>query len=198
MSKLIDMLQRLSDNYNKDENGNIAYLLTLGAEQLEDLEETLDRTKLWRDIDEAEGLTLDRIGRNVQEPRGDKGNSLYRDYIKVKIASNLSGGSIETLNGVLSVLLGDRDFWITEGHQFELPWTPEPAAILITVADTGEQEGLPFAATDLVAAAGVQVSYWSQLYPDSQIQLESEYEAYLADRDVYFCGTFAAGEELVL
>ena len=217
MSIISNMLRRLTDNYNRGTAGNVAHLLNISASELEEIKEALETTALWRSIDEAEGLTLDRIGRNVDEPRGNKDDDLYRQYIKIKIISNLSAGRIETLYEVASVVVSPGEVVsIEEGWQWAsdpLDW--EPAAMLITVEAEGEElHPLPFIPMDRVTAGGVQL-HWDLQYlrhvaleseyeaqfsteSVSNIALESEYEAIEMFRDTRICGTFAAGEEVVL
>lgn len=103
-----EMLELLTDNYSKDENSNIGKLFKIIGRQLEELDSTFRNVKNWRDIDQAQGKVLDRAGHNVLEYRGDKDDELYRDYIKIKIISNLSKGDIETINTVAEFLLKDK------------------------------------------------------------------------------------------
>ncbi len=197
MSKIIDMMRRLTSVYDKDPNSNVTRLLSLSAEELEEVDTTLAQVLLWRDIDSAEGTTLNRIGTNVAEPRGNKTDELYRDYIKIKILSNISGGEMETFNSALSVLLGGRDFSLREGWTFDNdPLPPEPAAILITVQQGEDPDPLPFGAIDRISAAGVRATYWATVLPGSNVVVESSLEITELERTVRYCGTFAAGEEV--
>jgi len=134
MGILNDMLQRLTDNYNKDPNSNTGKLLNLAAKELEAIRAATTLTKAFRDIDQATGATLDRIGRNVLEDRGDKNDVDYRKFIKIKIVANLSGGEIETINEVLSVLMGDAYLGLRETWNL-VSYGNEPAALAIRYDD---------------------------------------------------------------
>lgn len=113
------LLQRLPDTYEKSPDSNVGKLLNLPAEQLDEINENLDRLQDWRDIDQAEGKVLDRIGRNVNLPRGRMSDLEYRRMIKLQITTNQSSGDIETINQVANVLLQDsfidvKEYWQEE------------------------------------------------------------------------------------
>ena len=52
-------------------------LLGIVAGELQEARETIEKVDLWRDIDKAEGATLDRIGLNVQQLRGQATDPVY-------------------------------------------------------------------------------------------------------------------------
>lgn len=101
------IINRIPDNYRK-EDSNIAKLYKIIASELEYIEKVANKIKETRDIDAAEGKTLDNLGSNVMELRPSEDDELYRQYIKTKITANLSKGDIETINEVASVVLGDN------------------------------------------------------------------------------------------
>ena len=126
-----DMLRRLTDVFRKDPDSNIGKLMAIFAEQLQKLEQTVQRVEEWRDIDKAEGTTLDRIGENVGQPRGVATDEIYRILIKSKIARNLSKGDINTIITVLSTALNTDPSEIRIVELYNNPIAPEPAAISI-------------------------------------------------------------------
>jgi len=69
-SILANMLKRLTDNYRKDPQSNVGKLLGIVAGELEEAREALETTENYRDIDQATGVTLDRIGYNFLQYRG--------------------------------------------------------------------------------------------------------------------------------
>lgn len=113
------MLNHLTDNYNKDPNSNIGKLFSVIGGEMEEFQESLNLIHFWRDIDNAVGITLDRIGGNVLEYRGGKTDDEYRNYIKIRIVANLSQGDIETLNTVASFLLEDNFLGFEETWHIE-------------------------------------------------------------------------------
>ena len=107
---LIDVLHRMLDvltsAYNREENGNIGKLFRLYSECVEDADQALETVRKWRDVDQAEGTTLDRIGLTLGVPRGASDDAYYRLRIKIKMSSQLSGGTADTIISVVAVLLG--------------------------------------------------------------------------------------------
>ena len=124
-----DMLRRLTDVFRKDPESNVGKLMSIFAAQLQKLEQTARRVEEWRDIDKAEGTTLDRIGENVGQPRGMATDEIYRILIKSKIARNLSKGDINTIITVLATALNTNPSEIRIVELYNDPIEPEPAAI---------------------------------------------------------------------
>ena len=103
---LTNMLSRLTGAYNKSPDSNTGNLFSIFAEGLFDIEGALNVIDLWRDVDQAKGTTLDRMGRNFGVPRGSAPDPFYRLMIKTKITAMLSGGDIDTIITATSVLFG--------------------------------------------------------------------------------------------
>ena len=210
------LLQRLPDTYEKSPDSNVGKLLTLPAEQLDDIEENLDRLQDWRDIDQAKGKVLDRIGRNVNISRRGMTDTEFRMMIKIQIISNLSRGDIETINQVAPVLLNGELDSIQEGWTFDGdPFEQEPAAILITTLGLIDDiNPIPFTQIERIVAGGVKV-YWNLKFQQN-INLKTKYEVIeemsqfydtnIKTKSIYritfqrtiFAGTIKAGEELIL
>ncbi|KEQ22885.1 hypothetical protein [Paenibacillus tyrfis] len=126
-----DILKRLTDVFTKDPNSNIGKLISIMADQFRALEESQNRTREWRNIDLAEGTTLDHVGQNVVQPRGAARDEVYRILIKSKIARNLSTGDINTIIRVLSTALNTKPSEIEIRELYSDPISPEPAAISV-------------------------------------------------------------------
>ena len=124
-----DMLRRLTDVFRKDPDSNIGKLMAIFADQLQKLEQTVQRVEEWRDIEKAQGMTLDRIGENVAQHRAAATDEIYRILIKSKIARNLSKGDINTIITVLSTALDTDPREIRIVELYNDPVEPEPAAI---------------------------------------------------------------------
>ncbi|SFL09830.1 hypothetical protein SAMN03159341_103197 [Paenibacillus sp. 1_12] len=129
MLNVRDMLRLLTDNYNKSPRGNIGKLLSIVNDQLNDLLQTLDTMEKWRDIDLAEGTTLDGIGQNVGQPRGAASDQVYRILIKTKIARNLSRGDMNTVIRVIAMAVKADYSEIEIQEKYTDAFDPEPAAI---------------------------------------------------------------------
>ncbi|WP_332649649.1 hypothetical protein [Lysinibacillus sp. 54212] len=111
--------------------GYLAKLMRIFSEQLTELKQTIDTVEDWRDIDKAEGRTLDHIGENVKQPRGKATDPVYRILLKSKIARNLSDGTIDTIIQVLSTALSVPPSEIRLQEKWFDEHEPEPAAIKV-------------------------------------------------------------------
>lgn len=131
--------------------------------QLQAVEDTLKKTAEWRDIDKAQGKTLDMIGETVVQPRGAATDEVYRLLIKSKIARNLSTTDINTIIQVLATALDANFEEIRITERWADPVDPEPAAIaLIQVPITrlleiGLDPGQMARIVQRTVAAGVRV-----------------------------------------
>lgn len=101
---LLEMLSRLTGAYNKNPDGLIGRLFSLFATSLDGIEEALQVVDLWRDVNQARGSTLDRIGLNFGVQREGTSDAFYRLMIKVKVTALLSGGDVNTVINATSVL----------------------------------------------------------------------------------------------
>jgi hypothetical protein len=99
------MLDLLTSAYNKRPDGMIGKLFSIFAEAIAGVMNTLTIIGAWRNIDQASGTTLDRIGNNFGVARGNASDNFYRLMIKVKITAMLSGGDIDTVITAVAVLL---------------------------------------------------------------------------------------------
>ena len=182
MNTLQKMLRRITDNYSKDPDSNVGKLLNIAATEIEDLEETANKIRLWRDIDEAEGETLDRIGYNVQQWRGQANDDIYRILIKSKVARNRSDGSVNTIIEVLAITLDTEE----ENIVVQELWETEPAAIQVDVP-TALLNEIGFSFTQFgrlvnrIVAAGVRANVLLQGTFEFSETLESDSEAGFSD-----------------
>lgn len=174
-----ELLGRLTDVYRKDPNSNIGKLMGIFAHELERLKATQQRMSEWRDIDRAEGTTLDRIGANVVQPRGVATDEVYRILIKSKIARNLSKGDINTIVRVLSTALNAPSSEIKIAEKFNDSFQPEPAAISLIKVPTkhlNEVGMSPLQFGQIIqktVAAGVRVA---QIELTGTFQFSSQYD----------------------
>lgn len=124
------LIKRFTDNYKKNRNSNLGKLMAIFDFQIEQLIATFEKIRLYRAIDNADGVTLDNIGKNVLQERGGMDDVLYRLFLKVKIRANTSGGQIDTINDVLDVILGDHYLGLQEVWN-DPTYENEPAAMEI-------------------------------------------------------------------
>lgn len=209
MSILNDMLKRLTDNYNKEPNSKIGKLFNIVASELEDLKLSINRTGSWRDIDEAEGKTLDNIGLNVQQFRGQATDEIYRILLKSKIARNLSDGSINTIIQVLAVTLSTDPSEIVIEEKYADALDPEPAAIkliglpIARINEVGMSPQTFIRIVDRIVAAGVRVDtieLSGTFELSSTTNIEVDNDTGLADELMTIGGTlgevYSPGEEI--
>lgn len=150
MSFYNSMIEKLTDLFNKTKESNIGKLFYVTAKQFDDLKSTLNTIDEWRDVDNARGLHLDKLGVEiVQEYRNGQTDEQYRLRIKTKIIANLSRGDIESINTVLDVYMGEHFLGLEEGWRDH----KEPAALMANI--TGGIELFPFALAKRIKAGGV-------------------------------------------
>lgn len=102
---LKELVDRLTDNYAKNPESNNSKFMQLAANTIQENEDTLFKIKDWRDMDQAQGKALDKIGGNVKQVRGQLPDETYRVLIKAKIKRTLSDGSIDTIIDFVSFIL---------------------------------------------------------------------------------------------
>lgn len=130
MQELEHPSKHLTDNYRKDKDSNNYKLLDLGHQEHKEIMRILRLVEAWRDMDNAEGFTLDKIGKNVLELRGGRNDHEYRKAIKIKIRGNLSAGTIEDLNDIAAILFDEHFMSVSEAwHQKSYDF--EPAAVVL-------------------------------------------------------------------
>lgn len=113
-----------TDFFRKDEDSNLYKLIDIYSSEFSRVKDTNDLIIRWRNIDEAQGVALDLIGENINQPRGKATDEVYRILLKSKIARNLSDGTINTIIQVIAVALSAdvKEILIVEG------WEENPEA----------------------------------------------------------------------
>ncbi|TKI65551.1 DUF2612 domain-containing protein [Lysinibacillus mangiferihumi] len=125
------IVKKFADYFDKTPDSNISKLMSIFAAEAQEVKDTNDRIRQWRNIDDAEGVGLDLIGQNVNQPRGVANDEVYRILLKSKIARNLSDGTIDTIIQVLAIALSVEPKMIKIKEKWNDPLEPEPAAIKV-------------------------------------------------------------------
>lgn len=99
------MLTALTTAYNQERDGNIGKLFSIFASGLEAIQFNLETVKSWRDLGNANGTTLDRIGKNYGIHRDGADDDYYRLIIQVTIIALHSGGDVDTVISSTATLL---------------------------------------------------------------------------------------------
>lgn len=122
------LAKRLTSNYKRDPTSNIGRLMAVVDMETQEIRDTLKTIELYRLIDNATGVTLDNIGKNVLQERDAMDDIRYRMFLKVKIRANRSGGQIDTINEIVDALLDDHFLGVREIWS-DPSYGNEPAAL---------------------------------------------------------------------
>lgn len=156
------LVERLPDTYAKKPGSKVVRFFQIMAGELNAIKDALTTTERYRDVDQATGRTLDRIGSNVRQPRGQLADETYRALIKTKITRNLSRGDVDSVKRIIASMLSIDP----SGVELQMGWRddpPEPAAVTLLSAplDAIARFGLgpeEFAViAQRIVAAGVRV-----------------------------------------
>ena len=122
-----EMLSLLTSAYNPSPGGNIGKLFRVLADGLDALRGALHTTREWRDLQQACGSTLDRLGGNCGVDRAGMDDPTYRIVIATKMMARISCGDVDTMIRTAAALLGmaEDDVGLVEGD----------ASITLTVDD---------------------------------------------------------------
>lgn len=162
MSIFTSMIQRLTDIFTKKEDSNIGKLMLIISTQIDSLNETFLKIESWRDIDQAEGTTLDLEGSNVGQKRGQVSDEIMRVLIKARIARNNSDGTINKMIDALARSLNTTPDKVKIKALYD---QGEPAAIMI--------EGVPIDALNAVGMTAGQLGFIAQKIVGAGVRVAS-------------------------
>jgi hypothetical protein len=162
MSIFLDFTRKLTDVFTKKSDSNVGKLVLLLSERIDLLNETFTKIESWRDIDTAQGSTLDLIGENVGQNRGMTTDEMLRVLIKARIARNSSDG---TFNSVINALARSINADPSKISMRALYDEGEPAAVII--------ENVPLAELNKVGMTAVQFGYIAQKIVAAGIKVAS-------------------------
>jgi len=197
MSLFNEMISKLTDLFTKNEKSNIGKIIRIVSDELTAVQTALETTEEWRDIDKAEGTTLDLIGENIGQPRSKTNDEEFRLLIKTKIFSNLSIGDIDSVNQLLRIHLGEQFVSVEESWKLDkgTPFDGQSATLFITVKGDGNTKGLPFENTSRIVASGVGTQ-WDYIFERS-LMADRSYDRWVFPYE-YFTGEHVAGSEDVV
>ncbi|MBZ4024348.1 hypothetical protein K7E17_00735 [Ligilactobacillus salivarius] len=157
MDILKEFISRMPGSVDAIYNPNINKLVTFFAKYLSNIQGLFKQIEYYRNIDNASGNLLDKIGEKVGEVRGKADDKFYRVMIKSKIASRK--GDV-TVNGILTII--KNSLGVDVRNIKVLPLENEPQAIIIKdiplefANDPWEQQYL-LKRIESTAAAGIRV-----------------------------------------
>jgi len=105
---ITDHFEQAADKLIQRYKGKPRFAALLGTyiKQVQELEDATWQVVASRDVDTADDVRLEILGRLVSQPRRGATTEQYRLYIKSKIAVNRSDGAPETLKSIARLLLG--------------------------------------------------------------------------------------------
>lgn len=150
MSRLQTLLDRLPSHFANDPESNNYKLLSIVAENSHENWIVYEAIQKFWDVDTAEGIALDRLGKDEGISRGSWNDTEYRKMIKIQNIVNLSEGDIPTMNLILDAYMGEGFIGFQDG------WRDfEPASLLLHV--TKEATRVPDELIKRIKPAGVRV-----------------------------------------
>lgn len=120
-------------------------ILKLISEGLDELEVTFELINSWKDVDKAKGTTLDMMGKEIGQPRGQATDEIYRLLIKGKMLSVSSKGDINTIINIISTIFNvepsefDIQELYTEGRPAMLKINKIPLDVVVNAGMTGDE-----------------------------------------------------------
>lgn len=124
---LTDLLNELPASLSNDPNSNNAKLLSVLADDMVDMQELIDQVNLWRDISNAKGGWLDKIGTDWGVSRNGFDDDFYRFMIRTKQLQRQVDGSYNSIIKLVAESLGANYSEINV-----VPVKDEPNAIEVT------------------------------------------------------------------
>lgn len=161
-----DFVTLLTNAFNKTEKSNSSRIFVIADQHITEVSDSLKEVELWRDIDNAEGTTLDLIGDNYNQARGLTDDSTYRVLIRGKVSRDLSDGTFNSILNAIAVTLNCNPKDIELKTSLE-DGGDEPATIVVTKAPLETIAGSGLSATQFaqlvqsISPGGVRVAYVS-------------------------------------
>jgi hypothetical protein len=97
-----EWISKMTDRYTLNPDSNIGKVLRLISDEVDEVSETYATIEKWRDLNEARGKTLDLIGANFSQNRGQMTDEIYRSIIIAKIIQGQSDGTYNKMIAALS------------------------------------------------------------------------------------------------
>jgi hypothetical protein len=187
------MLQRLTDNLAKSPSSKIGKIFFLISNHFTELKETFEKIERWRDVDQAEGTTLELLGENIGIKRGNLEDPLFRPLIKTKAAINRSHGNIDSVIDVAAVVfnLPVEQIRIKENYPAGLQiWLP-----IETLETTVYETNVLYDILGRAKSGGVSLDVLYLLKEGAVEHITKYEEQSVLVNDFPISGTFSAGGE---
>lgn len=157
----------MPSHFAKGENSNNYKLLKIVAENSIENRVVYDTFLKFWDVDQSQGIGLDRLGKNVGISRGNWNDEEYRKMIKIQSILNLSEGNIPTMNLIMEAYMGDAFLGFQDGWKIF-----EPATLIAYIKDASMP--LPNNILKKIKSAGVG-THWllNQIMGHMTVQAKS-------------------------
>lgn len=152
------LLNRLPSHFNKEPESNNYKAFQLIARQIEDSEDLYASIQRFWDVDQAEGVGLDRLGKEEGLSRGGYDEETYRKLIKIQFIVNMSEGDLDSINTIFQAYMGDAFLGIEEGWDIH----DEPASLFINIKPSNIK--FPKELAQRIKATGVRLQVVLELY----------------------------------
>jgi hypothetical protein len=120
ITPITDHFAQAADKLIQRYKGKPRFAALLGTyiKQVQELEDSTWEVVASRDVDTADDVRLEILGRLIGQPRRAATTEQYRLYIKARIKVNRSDGAPETLKSIARLLLG-QGTTLTNGDMWE-------------------------------------------------------------------------------
>jgi hypothetical protein len=124
----------------------------LSTTQIQEIENAAIELYSRLNIDDSEGVQLNKIGEIVGQPRNGLSDTTYRIFLKAKIAVNVSEGDIEQVISVWKLMTGSSIVSLLEAY-------PAEVDLYYDVPLDDSVKDLAFALIQDVVGAGISVGF---------------------------------------
>lgn len=162
-NKLQTLLERMPQHFAHSPDSNNYKLLSIIAENGNENKLIFDTILKFWNVDQSEGVGLDRLGKDEGISRGNWTDKEYRKMIKIQCIINLSEGDIPTMNTILEAYLGDDFLGLEEG------WVRYNKPASLVVETKPSEQTLPFDLLQKIKTAGVGLVYVEIVNPNETL-----------------------------
>ena len=161
MSNRLDaLLERMPRHFAREPDTNNYKLLKIIAQHSEDNRTLYDTVLKYWDVDQAEGVGLDRLGKDEGISRGGWDDDEYRKMIKIQCIVNLSEGDIPTMNLILDEYIGDNFVGFQDAYSSDFKY---PAKLILWMKNSSK--GYSAALLKRIKSAGVGIILATETNP---------------------------------
>lgn len=150
----------MPSHFAKGKDSNNYKLLSLIAKGSEETRAVYDTMLKFWDVDQSEGIGLDRLGKDEGILRGSWDDEEYRKMIKIQCILNLSEGDIPTMNLILDAYLGGNFLGFEEG------WVSYQRPATLILETRPSESPHPLDLFKKIKTSGVGIIHVEVLNPD--------------------------------